>query len=446
MLDAGSDLLEVWREELREREELAAISARFEPRREGVELLAAARAAAELDVAELSDEGLVSLAGEVERAQRFVDAARCVLHGALDARGATVEGSGHTTRTWLGAEHGLSLPELGRRVRVASKLHRHLPVVADALVAGEITFEHARVIADLLNPRVHDLVIGLQAQLLARARGVRFERWVAEVRDLIAGADADGGHDPSPERNRLSMADGLDGELFLKGTLVGEHAAVLRHTLGEMADRLFHRRRRDADAAPEDLPMPTRPRLLAEALVELCRAGTVASHTGKGPAVDVTVVIDASEPTGAHTPDGVRLADRTTRLFRCDPTLTALVRDSLGVPLDLGTSVRFATPDQRRAAAVRDGGCVFPGCDVPASWVDLHHVHHAEDGGPTDLENLAGLCRHHHGVVHRKGWSMKATQDQWFMITTPTRARLHSQRHGRQRHGRQGHGPPRAGP
>jgi hypothetical protein len=39
----------------------------------------------------------------------------------------------------------------------------------------------------------------------------------------------------------------------------------------------------------------------------------------------------------------------------CDPVLHALVVDSLGVPLDLGRSVRFANRDQRRAASVRDG-------------------------------------------------------------------------------------------
>ena len=125
---------------------------------------------------------------------------------------------------------------------LASKLARHLPVIDAALTEGRVTFDHARVIADLLTPRVFDVVVALQEQFIVLAEGVRFERWVLEVRDLINAADADGGHDPSPERNRLSLGDGLDGELFLQGTLVGEGAAVVRHTLNAMADRLFHRR------------------------------------------------------------------------------------------------------------------------------------------------------------------------------------------------------------
>ena len=39
---------------------------------------------------------------------------------------------------------------------------------------------------------------------------------------------------------------------------------------------------------------------------------------------------------------------------------------------------------------------------------------------PTDLHNLALLCRHHHGVTHRKGWAMVADPDQTFTWTTPS--------------------------
>jgi HNH endonuclease len=42
---------------------------------------------------------------------------------------------------------------------------------------------------------------------------------------------------------------------------------------------------------------------------------------------------------------------------------------------------------------VRDGGGVFPGCDRPLAWCEAHHIQHWLDGGPTDLANLALLCR-----------------------------------------------------
>lgn len=109
--------------------------------------------------------------------------------------------------------------------------------------------------------------------------------------------------------------------------------------------------------------------------------------------------------------------------------------DSLGVPLDLGREARSANRDQRRATHRRDGGCVFPGCGSPVGWTDIHHVIHWDHGGRTDLPDLACLCRHHHGVVHRRGWAMCTVQDQWFEFTTPSGRVLQSQCHGRPRPG-----------
>ena len=398
-----------------------------------VRLRGAVAELAAVDTAGLSGAELVDLASSLEASQRLLDAARMRLHAALEGRGATVDESGHTTKQWLGVEHHMAGSEAGRRVRVANKVCRHLPLVAEALAEGVITFEHCRVLADALTPRVHDVVVALQAELLALTEGARFEQWVADVRDLINLADPDGGHDPSPERNRVSLADGLDGELLGNLTLVGDAAAVVRHALHATADELFHRAKRDCDASGGELPMPTRGQLLAQALVELCRAGLAATHKGSTPAADVTLVMDASEPTTARTPDGVRLADGTTRLLCCDPVWHPLVRDRSGIAVHLAAKVRFATPAMRRAAMVRDGGCVIPGCDAPPSWVDLHHVIHWEDGGPPELANLASLCRHHHGVTHRTGWTMTATAGEWFTWTTPGGQTLHSQRHGRPR-------------
>jgi hypothetical protein len=112
----------------------------------------------------------------------------------------------------------------------------------------------------------------------------------------------------------------------------------------------------------------------------------------------------------------------------CDPSIRAVVVDSLGNPIDLGRRARFASEALRRAVNVRDGGCVFPGCTAPSNWCDLHHVVHWADGGATAPGNLASLCRHHHGVSHRSGWSMSSTGGQRFQWVTPGGQLLTSQR------------------
>ena len=85
---------------------------------------------------------------------------------------------------------------------------------------------------------------------------------------------------------------------------------------------------------------------------------------------------------------------------------------------------------------MRDGGCVFPGCDRPPGWCDAHHSDEWDDGGNTDLNLLGFLCHSgHHGITHRNGWKMHATGDGWFYWTTPSGHSFWSQQHGKQRAG-----------
>ena len=90
-------------------------------------------------------------------------------------------------------------------------------------------------------------------------------------------------------------------------------------------------------------------------------------------------------------------------------------------PLDVGRATRVIAPAQRRALAVRDRGCVFPGCERPLAWCDAHHLWHWIDGGPTDLANLALVCRAHHRAVHEGGWQLTRGPDGRFTATPPHR-------------------------
>ena len=42
---------------------------------------------------------------------------------------------------------------------------------------------------------------------------------------------------------------------------------------------------------------------------------------------------------------------------------------------------------QRLALAVRDQGCIWPGCDRPPAWCEAHHLNFWSEDGPTDLDN-----------------------------------------------------------
>ncbi|HKQ02049.1 MAG TPA: DUF222 domain-containing protein, partial [Actinomycetes bacterium] len=90
-------------------------------------------------------------------------------------------------------------------------------------------------------------------------------------------------------------------------------------------------------------------------------------------------------------------------------------------PLDVGRASRVVQPAQRTALAVRDGGCVFPGCARPLAWCEAHHLLHWLHGGRTDLANLALLCRAHHRAVHEGGWHLARGPDGSLAATPPYR-------------------------
>jgi hypothetical protein len=90
-------------------------------------------------------------------------------------------------------------------------------------------------------------------------------------------------------------------------------------------------------------------------------------------------------------------------------------------PLEVGRTSRVVQAAQRTALAVRDGGCVFPGCTRPLAWCEAHHLRHWLHGGPTDLANLALLCRAHHRAVHEGGWRLHRGPDGRLTATPPHR-------------------------
>jgi hypothetical protein len=405
---------------------------------ESVAVLEVGRKVAGLGVGAASDRDLCAAALVLAELQSLVAVGQARVLAELDVRGVCDVEFGLTTASWLAREAMLPGRTTRGQVKVGRRLSELLPDVEAAVGAGRINAHHASVLAEACHPRVADAVAGLQTELVALAEGASFERWRAEVRGIVELLDEDGGHDPNDDlaRNRLDLAESLDGVTHVAGRLVGEHALGVSHAIETRADELFRRYAADHHECP-DIGVPSRATLRALALAELCRAaGAVDVSSTRPPRPEVTMVVRADEPGAGPTgPTGATLPDGTTRTLRCDPDLFTLVVDSLGVPLDMGRHVRLATTAQRRALAARDGGCTFPGCDRPHEWCDVHHVDPFEQGGHTNLDRLAPLCRTHHGVSHRRGWRMFVTDDGWFWWQSPTGRTFWSQRHRRRRGG-----------
>ena len=354
----------------------------------------------------------------------------------LDRRGVTDRRRGLKTPGYIAHTAGVDAGRVRRDLKVGQVL-RLLPAFRDAVDAGTVSIDHARAVAQAYNPRVAPGLVELQPVLIERAAQVGFKQWTRELRGMVELLDQDGGHDPNRDvaRNSLSVTKTFDGLLHLAGTLFGDDAEAARIALEAKADELFLRFTKDHKLTP-DIQIPPRNTLLGLAFIELCIAGGAVDHAStKPPRPEVTMVITADAPTEVHDPFGIRLPDGTTWRTSCDPDIIAIVVDGLGVPLAMGRRTRLATTAQRHAMAVRDGGCVFAGCDCPVTWTEAHHLDPWQFGGDTDVDKMASLCRHHHGVTHRTGWTMHATPDGWFWWRTPNGDTFWSQRHGQQRDG-----------
>ncbi|HKT58066.1 MAG TPA: DUF222 domain-containing protein [Microbacterium sp.] len=103
----------------------------------------------------------------------------------------------------------------------------------------------------------------------------------------------------------------------------------------------------------------------------------------------------------------------------CDTGTLTCTTDSDGNPLDLGREARLFTPKQRLVLAVRDGGCVWPGCDRSASYCEAHHIDHYAHGGRTDVRRGILLCAFHHRNLHHHGWSITRDGTGPFVLHSP---------------------------
>lgn len=79
--------------------------------------------------------------------------------------------------------------------------------------------------------------------------------------------------------------------------------------------------------------------------------------------------------------------------------------DRAGALIALSSAQRVFTAQQRRALVARDGHeCVIPGCGVPATACEAHHVTEWQHGGPTSIDNGVLLCWWHHRSIDTGPW------------------------------------------
>ncbi|MEB0266073.1 HNH endonuclease signature motif containing protein [Cryobacterium sp. 10I5] len=144
-------------------------------------------------------------------------------------------------------------------------------------------------------------------------------------------------------------------------------------------------------------------------------ADALASDAAAGPETETP----ALQP-GVIEGTAVTVSSETLERNRCDSGLLNVTFDDHGRGVDLGREQRTFSPAQRAALALRDGGCMWPGCDRPPSWTETHHIQHwTDDAGETNLADGILLCRSDHLRLHNEHWHITRDHTGQYWLTPP---------------------------
>ncbi|WNV77905.1 HNH endonuclease signature motif containing protein [Geodermatophilus sp. DSM 44513] len=346
------------------------------------------------------------IAAEIARTVAECDGVGAAEHDGLTTMGSWLRGHGH-----------LSDSEAARVVRAGRALGQ-LPVMAAAFAAGEVTAEQAAVLGAIAEPRMLALaadqgvdVAAFDELLTGVARTRPYADTTRAVRHYADRLDADGPEPDPTEGRRLSITRHADGSISFRGDL----DAVGGERFTTAVEAITQAGRCAADQR-------TRTQQQADALVQLSdtalATGALPVLRGHKPQVIVTIgiadLVDAATGPGAgRLASGALISAARARWLACDGAVTRVVMGPDGTPLDHGRTLRLVPPHLRRAAEVRDGGCVFAGCSAPTGWCDVHHLLEWANGGETSLANSALLCERHHTKVHHGFRVERDTDGRW---------------------------------
>ncbi|WP_143261487.1 HNH endonuclease signature motif containing protein [Allokutzneria sp. NRRL B-24872] len=363
------------------------------------------------DVYQLSEDEHLAFLTKLETITNLLTAVKIDAAAHAEDRGLHTLLGCRSIATLLRSHLRISPAEAKRRSQLVEDLPG-VPDTRDALYAGKISSDHAAVIADVIKNIPAEAADDAEETLLDHAPDLTPRELMCVGKRVRSHFDQEGAfkdEQAAVEARSFKMTKNQHGWLVFNGCLPPIEGAMVEEAL-------------HAVSKPRPVGGEKDPRTIEQRYADgLCELVTVAMSThdlpmsgGVRPQVVVTVSWDNLEQeTGCGQTDWE--GEATASLLRqltCDAEIIPVVLNGESIPLDYGRSVRTAPPPLRRALALRDKGCAFPGCDRPPAWTEAHHVlHWAEHRGPTDLNNMTLLCSHHHHVIHRGDWKIVFNDD-----------------------------------
>jgi len=323
-----------------------------------------------------------------------------------------------------------------------------LPLVFDALSAGDMSWQHARIVADETEGLTTEGALALVAHFFdpdapQPARGAapgelvpsRFRAKVRSWRERHHPESIEKRHAKSAADRRMEYTPDRDGMAWVSLYLPGDTACAIWNR---------------TTATARGLQGPTEERTLTQlrpdiAASLLLGAGQMAGEgstgtapgthgvTGIGkvptPRADVLVTVPVFALLG-QTDEPAMLdgfgpipASMARRLVAdgADSFYRVLVDPRDGAPLEIGRTRYRLTETIKRWIRMRDTKCSFRGCTNRTPDNETDHLQAWEHGGTTNVSNLAQLCPKHHRLKHHTRWTPDpATKNEPPGWTSPT--------------------------
>jgi len=336
-----------------------------------------------------------------------------------------------STATWLAESMNLTAREAMRLIKAGQGLER-FPVVSTAAAAGNVLPAHAGVITAMLSdlPREFDRTAirkgeEMMVEFAASHNCVELRRLTSHLVEVLSPETADEIEARRLERQErraeahrfLEFKNDGDGSVLIRGSLAVASAEPFIRIVDAYAAAEKHGLERLDPNADYVTPAMRR----ADGLLAMVNAHSQQALTpangGDRPRIVITLSYDklAKQCTDAGlgaklTRTGEKLPASAVRQLLCDADLVPAVLNGQSEPLDVGRAQRLVTPPIRAALELRDGGCIFPGCDKPPEACHAHHLIPWWAGGATALSNLVLACPHHHGIIEP---GHDPTADRW---------------------------------
>ena len=319
---------------------------------------------------------------------------------------------------WLATTTRDSVGQCKLTLHLAARI-QSMPVIKATFARGDLAESALRLLAEAWNDTVAE-AFGRDEQMLcgwATSLSHNDFKMVLDTWRLHADPDREERTKQEQYDSRaLHLSALLDGVGRLDGTLDPEGLALVREAIRALSlpcegeTRTAAQRRADA--------------LVSMAKMALTHMEPVAGKKRRKPKVVATTdADDLANNTGGGTVetdhDRIVVPPDAVRRISCDCSVHRMIMSQPSTILDYGRAERTVSDSLFDVLTLRDHGCRWSGCGMPASACDAHHATHWADGGETEPDNLALVCWHHHHFLHEQHWSIQPLGGGHFISIDP---------------------------